>query len=208
LLAGDDNILFEVHMQALKDYFAMLETFDHVGNSVAIDRCHNMFMMGALLAKKPADILELGVGSGYVTISLIHGLRYNGRGRLTCVDNWADARGAVMEDLVADLRKLGVEVVAPVEEYSFVSGCPTGAYDFLISDADHVNSGTWVDEHLRIVRSGGFLFFHDTNQLKEFPNMALIEKRVRELNLCHYHFKESSRSDEQCERGWLFVMKP
>ena len=194
-------------MQALKDYFAMLETFDHTGNSVAIDRCHNMFMMGALLAKKPDDILELGIGSGYVTISLIHGLRYNGKGRLTCVDNWVDARGAVMADLSADLRKLGVSVVAPVEEHSFVSGCPSDSYDFLISDADHANSGIWVDEHLRIVRSGGFLFFHDTNQLCEYPNMALITERVKELNLCHYHFKESSRPDEQCERGWLFVMR-
>jgi len=194
-------------MQALTDYFKMLENFDHVGNSVAIDRCHNMFMMGALLAKKPDDILELGIGSGYVTISLIHGLRYNGKGRLTCVDNWVDARGAVMEDLAADLKKLGVNVVAPVEERSFVSGCPSDAYDFLISDADHVNSGTWIDEHLRIVRKGGFLFFHDTNQISQFPNMALIEKRVQELKLCHYHFKENSRPDENCDRGWLFVMK-
>jgi len=202
------NNHIEVIMQALKEYFTMLENFDHVGNSVAIDRCHNMFMMGALLSKKPDDILELGLGSGYVTISLIHGVRYNGKGKITCVDNWADARGAFMEDLSADLKKLGVNVVAPVEEYSFVSGCPSDAYDFLISDADHVNSGTWVDQHLRIVRSGGFLFFHDTNELNLYPNMALIVKRVTELNLCHYHFKESSRPDEQCERGWLFVMKP
>jgi predicted O-methyltransferase YrrM len=196
-----------IDMQALKDYFAMLETFDHTGNSVAIDRCHNIFMMGALLSKKPDDILELGIGSGYVTISLIHGLRYNGKGRLTCVDNWTDARGSVMDDLAVDLRRLGVTVVAPVEEYQFVSHSTSDAYDFLISDADHVNSGTWVDEHLRIVRSGGFLFFHDTNQLDEFPNMALILERVRELDLFHYHFTETSRPDEQCDRGWLFVIK-
>jgi len=113
-----------------------------------------------------------------------------------------------MGDVAANLRKVGVNVVAPVEEYLFVSGCPSESYDFLISDADHLNSGTWIDEHLRIVRPGGFLFFHDTNQIDEFPNMALIGKRVKELGLCHYHFKKSSRPDEQCERGWLFVMKP
>ena len=194
-------------MQALADYFTFLQGFDHTGVSVAIDRCHNLFMMGALLSKKPDDVLELGVGSGFVTVSLIHGLRYNGKGKLTCVDNWADARGGAMDDLAADLRRLGVNLVAPMEEYRFVSSCPSDSYDFLISDADHVNSGTWVDQHLRIVRKGGFLFFHDTNQLQEYPNMALIEQRVKELNLCHYHFKESSRPDEQCERGWLFVMK-
>lgn len=195
-------------MEALRDYFAMLESFDHVNNQVAVDRCHNMFMMGALLAQKPDDILELGIGSGYVTVSLIHGIRYNGKGRLTCVDNWTDARGGEMGDVADNLRKVGVNVVAPVEEYRFVSGCPSESYDFLVSDADHLNSGTWIDEHLRIVRPGGFLFFHDTNQVDEFPNMALIVRRVQELGLCHYHFKKSSRPDEQCERGWLFVMKP
>ena len=194
-------------MQALQDYFSVLNNIDFTSNSVAIDRCHNLFMMGALLSKKPDDVLELGIGSGYVTVSLIHGLRYNGKGKLTCVDNWGDARGAGMHDVAANLRTAGVNVVAPVEERSFISQCPSDSYDFLISDADHVNSGTWVDEHLRVVRSGGFLFFHDTNDLQAFPNMALITKRVQELNLFHYHFAQSSRPDEHCERGWLFVIQ-
>ena len=193
-------------MQALQEYFAVLNDKNFTSNSVAIDLCHNMFMMGALLSKKPDDVLELGIGSGFVTVSLIHGLRYNGKGKLTCVDNWKDEWGADSDD-VARLRMAGVNVVAPVEERTFLSECPSDSYDFLISDADHFNSGTWVDEHLRVVRSGGFLFFHDTNELESFPNMALITKRVQELNLYHYHFKQSSRSEERCERGWLFVIQ-
>ena len=195
-------------MDSLNDYFALLGQIDYATDDVAIDRCHNLFMMGALLSRKPDDVLELGIGSGYVTISLIHGLRYNGKGKLTCVDNWSDARGGEMEDVAANLRNAGVNVVAPMDERSFITGCPSGSYDFLISDADHANSGTWVDEHLRVVRSGGFLFFHDTNQLEAYPNMGLITKRVKDLGLYHYHFTQSSRPDERCERGWLFAIKP
>lgn len=194
-------------MQALNDYFQILTSADYTASTVAIDRCHNLFMMGALLSRKPDDVLELGIGSGFVTLSLIHGLRYNGKGKLTCVDNWTDARGGSMDDIMANLRLAGVNVVAPMEEKSFLTSCPSDSFDFLVSDADHLNSGTWVDEHLRVVRSGGFLFFHDTNDLERYPNMALITKRVQELNLFHYHFTQSSRPDEQCERGWLFVVK-
>ena len=112
-----------------------------------------------------------------------------------------------MDDIAAHLRSAGVNLVAPIDERSYLAKCPDGTYDFLISDADHVNSGTWIDEHLRVVRSGGFLFFHDTNDVETYPNMALITGRVRELDLYHYHFTECSRPDEQCHRGWLFVIK-
>jgi hypothetical protein len=83
---------------------------------------------------------------------------------------------------------------------------PDNAYDFLISDADHIRSGTWLDQHLRIVEAGGFLFFHDTNQPRTFPSLASIEGQVRERGLPYFHFKESSRPDERCQRGWLFVI--
>ncbi len=51
-------------------------TFDNA-NTVAIDLAHNVFLVGALLARKPDNLLELGVGSGYVTHSLLHGMRFN-----------------------------------------------------------------------------------------------------------------------------------
>lgn len=194
-------------MQALNDYFALLNTMEPGAGEVAIDRSHNLFIMGALLSQKPDDVLELGIGTGYLTVSLVHGLRYNGKGKLTCVDNWGDARGGDMADVAENLRMAGVNVMAPMEERTFLVNSPDNAYDFLISDADHVNSGTWVDEHLRVVRPGGFLFFHDTNNLADYPNMALITQRVRDLGLHHYHFTKSSRPDEQCERGLLFVVK-
>jgi hypothetical protein len=172
---------------------------------VAIDRAHNVFLMGALLSRKPRDVLELGIGSGFVTRTLVEGVRYNGVGRVTAVDSWTDWRGDE-PPIMGELRDAGVEVVAPVTEEEFVHQAPADAYDFLVSDADHRRSGTWVDEHLRIVRHDGFMFFHDTNHANRFKTLGLIEKRVRELGLPFYHFTESTRPDERCERGWLFAI--
>lgn len=172
---------------------------------VAIDRAHDVFLMGALLSRKPRDILELGIGSGFVTRTLLEGTRYNGIGTVTAVDNWLDWRGDE-PPVIAELRASGVKVVAPVPEETFVHQAETDAFDFLVSDADHRRSGTWVDEHLRIVRHDGFMFFHDTNHLDRFKTLGLIEKRIRELGLPFFHFTESSRPDERCERGWLFAI--
>ncbi len=91
-------------------------------------------------------------------------------------------------------------------EEAFVRSCPDDEFDFLISDGDHFHSGTWVDQHLRITRHDAFLFFHDTNQAERFPSLSLIEKAISGRGLPYYHFKENSRPDEHCDRGWLFAI--
>ncbi len=191
------------HLDALDDYFGFLRDFGR--NPVAIDVAHNLFLIGALVARKPEQVLELGIGSGYVTWSLLHGLRYNRRGRLTSVDNFLDWKGAE-PPYVQELRDGGAEIIAPMEEKEFVFGAPSDAYDFMVSDADHSRSGTWIDEHLRIVRHDGFMFFHDTNHQTKYKSLKLIEKRIRELRLPYFHFTENSRPDERCDRGWLFAI--
>lgn len=196
-------------MKNLQEYFNLILNFDN-NNIVALDRCHNIFLIGALLSKKPENVLELGIGTAYVTLSLIHAIAYNKKGKLTCVDNFLDWGGQKPE-WIDKIREAGVNVVAPVEEKEFVSNCASDTYDFLISDADHTNSGLWVNEHLRITQHDGFMFFHDTNlhntNLKDmFPNLVLVEKRIKELGLPYYHFTDNSRPDEKCERGWLFAI--
>ena len=191
------------HLDALDDYFAFLQEFGP--NPVAIDVAHNLFLIGALVARKPERVLELGIGSGYVTRSLLHGLRYNRRGTLTSVDNFMDWKGAE-PPYVREFREMGAEIVAPREEKEFVHATPTDAYDFMVSDADHSRSGTWIDQHLRIVRHDGFMFFHDTNHQTKYKSLKLIGKRIRELGLPYYHFTENSRPDERCDRGWLFAI--
>ena len=190
-------------LDALDDYFAFLQDFGR--HPVAIDVAHNLFLIGALVSRKPEHVLELGIGSGYVTRSLLHGLRYNGRGILTSVDNFLDWKGAE-PPYVAEFREMGAEIVAPVGEKEFVFGAPADAYDFMVSDADHSRSGTWIDEHLRIVRHDGFMFFHDTNHATKYKSLKLIEKRIRELGLPYFHFTANSRPDERCDRGWLFAI--
>ena len=191
-------------MENLREYFDHILTFDHSSLS-PIDRCHNLFLIGAVLSKKPENVLELGIGTGYVTASLIHALRYNGKGKLTCVDNWFDWGGKEPAG-IERFRSAGVRVVAPVSEEDFVKKCPPDTHDFLISDADPFLSGLWIDEHLRITTDKGFMFFRNTNRSDDLPNLALIEKRFKELGLFYYHFTEQSRSDENCQSGWLFAI--
>jgi predicted O-methyltransferase YrrM len=190
-------------MHELTPYFNLLSSFNNA-NMVAIDLAHNMFLVGAVLARKPERILELGVGSGYVTNSLLHAVRYNRKGKVTSVDNWADWKG-VEPAFAANLRAAGVSVIVSGEE-EFVRATPDNAYDMLISDADHFRSSAWLDQHLRIVANDGFLFFHDTNQPRMFPGLTTIEGQIKDRGLPCFHFKESSRPDERCERGWLFVI--
>lgn len=194
----------EPSLQPLAGWASSLVELDDPGH-VAIDRAHAVLLMGMVLSRKPRDILELGVGSGFVTKTLLQGTRFNGVGTITAVDNWLDWSGEE-PPLIAELRAQGVNVVAPMEEETFVHGAPDDAYDLMVSDADHRRSGTWIDEHLRIVRHDGFMFFHDTNHLDRFRTLGLVEKRLRELGLPFYHFTESTRPDERCDRGWLFAI--
>src|SRR5687767_14049608 len=111
-------------MCELQRYFGQLSEFEE-RNNVAIDRAHNVFLVGSVLARKPANILELGIGSCFVTNSLMHALCFNRNGRLTSVDNWCDWNG-VEPAFVSSLRAAGVNVVVSGEE-EFVRCCPDDA---------------------------------------------------------------------------------
>jgi predicted O-methyltransferase YrrM len=190
-------------MKDFKQYFKFVRKFkDRKG--AAIDFAHNLFLIGSVLSKKPANVLELGIGTGYVSWSLLHAIRYNRKGSLTCVDTWLDWKGKE-PPLANELREAGANIVAPMDEKIFISKSKSGSYDVIVSDADHKHAGDWVDDTLRIAREDAFLFFHDTNQ-KKYKSLQKIYKRITELKLQHYHFTEKSRDDERCDRGWLFVI--
>jgi hypothetical protein len=36
--------------------------------------------------------------------------------------------------------------------------------------------------------------------------LASLKDKIELMALPHFHFTESSRPDERCERGWLFVI--
>ncbi len=190
-------------MNNLKSYFELLERADQ--QDVGMDTCHYLQIIGSLVAKKPQQVLEVGVGTALLTVGLVMALRYNQCGVLTCVDNWADWQGVEPPE-IASLREAGVTVVAPVEERRFITECPSNMYDFVISDGDHKNSGSWVDDYFRITKPDGFIYFHDTNNHDRFPSLSRIEDHVKGLGLPYFHFTQSSRPDERCERGLLFVV--
>jgi hypothetical protein len=188
---------------ALISLFDLVLRFDH-RNPIAIDRAHNLFLVGAVLSKKPRNVLELGIGTGYLTMSLIHALRYNGVGQLTSVDNWFDTHG-IEPKFGADLRAAGVKIVSSGEK-EFWQQARSSSFDFLISDADHQNSADWFEHHIRVVERDGLMFFHDTNMPDMFPGLAKLEARIKNLGFPYYHFTQSSRPDENCGRGMLFVI--
>ena len=170
-----------------------------------MDTCHYLQIIGSLVSKKPQNVLEVGVGTALLTVGLVMGLKYNRCGSLTCVDNWIDWHGIEPPE-IKELREAGVTILAPLEERQFVSECPSNVYDFVVSDGDHRNSGSWVDEYFRITKPDGFIYFHDTNNTEMFPSISRIEQRVKELGLPSFHFTSSSRDDEHCERGLLFAI--
>src|SRR6516164_8425875 len=58
---NSDTITRDVPLIA---YLQLLTNFDD-RNPVALDKAHNLFVVGLILATKPKRILELGIGSGF-----------------------------------------------------------------------------------------------------------------------------------------------
>ncbi len=174
---------------------------DYTPEDVALDVAHNLFISSSVLAAKPQHVLELGIGSGRLTKSILTALRFNQCGTLLCVDSWIDNAGKEPA-LAAELKWDGA-LIENCTEQKFVEKCSTDRFDMLISDADHTFSQCWLHHHLRIVKPNGFLFFHDTNN-SLFPNLKQILKQT--VHLPHFHFVKNSRADERCDRGLLFVI--
>ena len=174
-------------------------------HGAAIDRGHAVLMLGALLAAKPESVLEIGIGTGTATKTILEGLAFNGVGQLTCVDNYWDLGGNLPHEVLESIAKRGVTLKAPINEKDFVLSCPDDSYDFLVSDGDHEHAGEWADEIFRIMKPNSFMFFHDIANT-DYPNLQNYLKRAIELGKPHFLFSKSSRSDENCGRGWLMII--
>ncbi len=176
-------------------------------NHTAIDAPHANLLCGVIMSSKPARVLELGVGTGYATKAITDALLYNKHGALTCVDNWIDY-GGEEPPLAGELRSLGA-IVVTASEGEFVAACRdtmAGAYDVIVSDADHHNAQNFVDDHLRLLAPGGFLFYHDTIN-GDYPNLATIREKLTAAGVKFTEFSKNTRPDERCQRGWLMATK-
>jgi len=184
------------------------DLFTHLAHGhrdqTSMDTAHAALIASVVLASKPARVLELGVGTGYVSKAILLALRFNGRGSLTCVDDWHDWSGRRPVH-IDGLEAMGAGIVLS-SEAAFVRSCAAGHFDLVVSDADHFNAHQWFEDTLRLVAPSGVAFFHDTNQPEVFPGLATLPSRATESGLPSRHYMASSRGDERCDRGLLMVL--
>jgi hypothetical protein len=187
---------------------AMPDLFTHLNSGLrdrtSMDMAHAALIASMALSLKPARVLELGIGTGYLTKALLLALQMNGRGSLLCVDNWFDWDSRRPEH-ISELEAWGAKVVVSSEE-AFVRSCEREQFDLVVSDADHFSSYKWFEGTLGLVAREGVAFFHDTNQPDMFPGLAQLPKRAAELGLPCCHYTASDGNSDRCHRGLLMVL--
>lgn len=166
---------------------------------VMMDDCHIDLIGAMVLSSKPKTILEIGIGSGALTMELLKAISLNGMGRLTCVDNFGDWN--FQEPKGFKRLRDRVEFILSDERH-FVQ--TSRRFDFVISDADHAHAGEWFESTLRMVTDGGLLVYHDVTNI-HCPSIIGIRAKARNLNALL--FNQSSQPDERCERGLLIIQK-
>ena len=191
-------------MDPIRGFFKHVCIFDNVKRVIALDFPHNMLLFGTLLSAKPKNVLELGVGTGYVTKSILYALAYNRVGTLTSVDCCLDT-GGKQPPLFDELRDMGADIVISTEK-DFTFAQQPGTFDFLVSDADHRGAVHYINKTVEMMAPGSIMFFHDTNESR-FPGLMKVEGKLRGMGINCHQFKECSREDERCYRGWLMAFK-
>jgi predicted O-methyltransferase YrrM len=188
-------------MKNLVEFASTIENFPT--DLTTIDTAHTYMIFSLIIASKPLNLLELGTGKGYATQALLAGIKYNGIGSLTCVDNLQDFTNTE-PPFYADLRSKGVKIIAPMSEMGFIFSCKE-KYDFIMSDADHEYSGTWTEMTLTLLNPGGIVCYHDIGDV--YPNSKMTVETAERHGYSKMLFKASSRPDERCDRGFLVIKK-
>lgn len=168
-------------------------------NNTSIDRSHCVLISGTVLSLKPKLILELGVGSGFLSQAILNAIKYNNCGKLISVDNWQDFNG------IAQYESKDSWTIVNNNEHDYIKSQKENTYDMIISDADHSNSHNWLKSIINISTNNSILFFHDTNN-KNFPNLMKIESEIKKMKLASFHFMKNSLNTERCDRGLLMVI--
>lgn len=175
-------------------------------NNAAIDIPHGMLIFSTLLSAKPLNILEIGIGTGFITNLILEGINYNQLGQLTSIDNFHDLGGNLPNSTLEQLKtKSNIKIIAPIEEREFVFKSSENEFDFLVSDGDHLHAGEWADQIFKIMKPNSFMFFHDVNN-PGYPNLMNYKILAEKYNKPNFLFTRSSRKDEECERGLLMVV--
>ena len=168
---------------------------------VKMDDCHIDLIYALMIAHKPKNVLEIGIGSSVVTNRIIEAFDYNDiKPDITCVDNFIDWGGVPPLDLDTYGKRYVVS-----NEKDFVFSCKE-KYNFIISDADHEHTNEWVDKTLGLLKDNGILIYHDVTNY-QYPNLGEIISICENHNINHLLFNRSSLKSERCERGLLVIQR-
>lgn len=182
--------------------------------AAAVDQCHLDLTYGLIRAHKPKTVLELGVGSGRTTATIIKAVKANGGdpAHITLVDNWNDWNGEKPTHILEEIEGHVSIIEKPERDFVFET---RQSWDFIFSDADHWNTDKWF-EHVydRLLKTDGILIYHDVSKVQgfpenelRFPNLYNILIKCRQRGIAHAHFDRCSTSDERCYRGFLVIFK-
>jgi predicted O-methyltransferase YrrM len=185
----------------LDTFGKFISEYQHYRNGAMIDKNHVSLIYSNMICHKPDTILEIGIGTGLVTYSLLYGRQYNGKGEITSVDNWHDWDGIEPPE-IDNLRKNGVRIITSNEEY-FVRNCQD-KFDFIVVDGDHSFGHEWADVIVGLLNPGGVLFSHD---VRLFPKLSIYEDIAKNHGLSYKIFDKSSRPDDRCDRGFIIIYK-
>ena len=107
-------------------------------------------------------------------------------------------------NVVADYP-VGAKGYILAEEKDFVFSIEENQFDFIVSDGDHLHAGEWAEQIFKILKPDSFMFFHDVNN-PGYPNLMNYKILADKYNKPNFLFKESSRADEDCQRGTLMII--
>lgn len=182
-------------------YLEFLSGYD-ASNPVVMDLAHIQLICGVIFAHKPARLLELGIGTGFLTRAMLLACAGNGRGKLTSVDNAHDWGGVVPRHF-KDLEAGGAQVVI-ADEGEFLSGAAE-RYDLIVSDGDHRHGHIHAARVMAAANDRAFVFFHDTAN-PQFPNLADIRITADRSGFAWHEFTAKSVPGERTDRGLLMVI--
>jgi predicted O-methyltransferase YrrM len=183
----------------MKSFFDFILNFKRDNSSVDVNHC--MLIYALAISHKPENILEIGVGSGFVTKTLHYATQYNGKGNITCVDNFHDWKGSkpnIIEEIDRDVT------FVKSDEKSFVANHQEPIWDFIVLDADHNHSHEWAEFSYNMGRPNSIFIIHDIHYA---PNLLKYWEVAIKNRFPNFIFDKSSRSDEGCEVGLLVVRK-
>ncbi|MDR1449547.1 MAG: class I SAM-dependent methyltransferase [Propionibacteriaceae bacterium] len=147
--------------------------------AVTSGAAQTLTVLARLIAAKAA--VEIGTGAGVASLALLQGM--DPQGILTSIDSEADHQQAARSILAQAGYRPRLIAGRALEVLPRLSD---GAYDIVFADAEPLEAGEYVEQALRLLRSGGvFALYHalldDTvAQLDNLDDETLIVRETLE----------------------------